>query len=313
MPEETYEWLPKGQLLDFEELERVVRVFARLGVDRVRLTGGEPLLRRDLSVLVAKLTAIPALAEVTLTTNAIHLSRQAVELKRAGLSRITVSLDTLRTDRFRELTKRDEFGRVMAGIDAAREAGFRGTKLNAVVMRGKNDDELGDLLRFGREHEVEVRFIEYMDVAGATRWNANEVVSRDDILERVRAEFGDVEPLTTPAAAPARRFALPDGTRFGIIASTTKPFCGDCDRARLTADGTLFTCLYATRGHALRELVRSSASDDELHTAVSKLWTARDDQGAVDRASSGPERSADWVPLEDLRKSPQVEMHTKGG
>lgn len=313
MPEESYRWLPRTALLSFEEIERIVRVFTTLGVRRVRLTGGEPLLRKDLPALVARLTQLAALEEVTLTTNAVHLARQAEELFAAGLTRITVSLDSLRRERFRAMTQRDELERVFEGLAAARTAGFSGTKLNAVVMRGENDDELGDLVAFGRDEGLEVRFIEYMDVAGATRWTSSKVVPREEILARVSERFGALEEIATPDAAPARRFRLPDGTRFGVIASTTAPFCASCDRARMTADGTLFTCLYATRGRDVRELLRSGIDDAALHAALTGAWRERDDQGAVERAAEGPARQGDWVPREDLRERPQIEMHTKGG
>src|SRR5262245_28617366 len=265
MPEEEYVWLPRADILSFEELGRLADVFLALGVEKIRLTGGEPLLRRDLAVLVGILAGKRGLADLALTTNGILLAEQAEGLKRAGLARLTVSLDTLRPERFQALTRRDELARVLAGIEGARAAGFTGTKLNSVVLRGVNDDELVELLAFARERALEVRFIEYMDVGGATGWSAAHVVSRAEMLARIERELGRVEP--DPAhdpAAPAERYVLPDGTRFGIIASTTEPFCSACDRARLTADGLFYTCLYAPTGIDLRSALRAGAGRDEL-------------------------------------------------
>src|SRR5256884_1928458 len=212
MPEDVYVWLPRESILSFEEIERLVRVFSRLGVDKVRLTGGEPLLRHELATLVAMLDRVPGLKDLALTTNGLLLAREAERLRRAGLARVTVSLDTLRPERMREFAKSTRHDDVVAGIQAARQVGFQRLKLNTVVVRGFNDDELADLIEFGRSHDAEVRFIEYMDVGGATRWTSDQVVPQREILERLTRRYGSVEPVGTPesAAAPAVRFRLPD-------------------------------------------------------------------------------------------------------
>src|SRR3989449_8114069 len=269
MPEDVYVWLPGEPILSFEEIERLVRMFSGLGVDKVRLTGGEPLLRHELATLVAMLDRVPGLKDLALTTNGLLLAREAERLRRAGLARVTVSLDTLRPERMREFAKSARHDDVVAGIQAARQVGFQRLKLNTVVVRGVNDDELADLIEFGISHDAEVRFIEYMDVGGATRWTADQVVPQREILERLTRRYGPVESVGTPEspAAPAVRFRLPDGTVFGVIASVTGPFCGSCDRSRLTADGTWFLCLYAARGVDLREPLRRGPTDEEL-TAV---------------------------------------------
>ena len=312
MPEEEYLWLPRADILSFEELARLSGVFTALGVEKIRLTGGEPLLRRDLAVLVRQLTFLPGLRDLALTTNGILLADQAAALAAAGLARLTISLDTLRPERFERLTRRDEHARVLAGIEAARAAGFRGTKLNAVVLRDLNDDELVDLLEFARARELEVRFIEYMDVGGATGWSASSVVPRAEMLARIAARLGPVVPDDADdPAAPAERFRLADGTRFGIIASTTEPFCRACDRARLTADGLWYTCLYAPAGTDLRSPLRAGASDAELAARVLGVWRARTDRGAEERlALAQRERLA---AASELRSDPHLEMHTRGG
>jgi cyclic pyranopterin phosphate synthase len=311
MPERDYTWLPRSDVLDFEEIAELVDVFADLGVDRVRLTGGEPLVRRDLPRLVALLAAKPSLRDVAMTTNGVLLAENAGALKDAGLHRVTVSLDTLRRDRFLALTRFDEHARVLAGIEAAVRAGFSPVKIDSVVMRGVNDDEILELLEYGREVGAEVRFIEYMDVGGATRWSADKVVSRRDILERVGARWGAVAPAEGDPAAPAERFRLPDGTTFGIIASTTAPFCRACDRSRLTADGLWYLCLYARQGVDLRGPLRSGASRAELSRKIESIWSAREDRGAEERVGLSDRRAL--LPTEALRTDPHLEMHTRGG
>ncbi|TAJ23244.1 MAG: GTP 3',8-cyclase MoaA [Planctomycetota bacterium] len=311
MPEPEYVWLPQPDLLSFEEIAKLVDVFASLGVDRVRLTGGEPLLRRDLDRLVALLAAKPALRDIALTTNGVLLAEQAAPLARAGLKRFTISLDTLRADVFRELTRRDDLARVIAGIDAAAATGLPDLKLDCVVLRGTNDGELADLVAFARERRAEIRFIEYMDVGGATRWSMDRVVSRAEMLARIGRAFGPAEPLPSDGSAPAERWRLADDTTFGIIASTTAPFCASCDRARLTADGHWLTCLYAPAGLDLRTPLRAGASADELARLLRARWTARTDRGAEERLAAA-RRSALAQP-DELRADPHLEMHTRGG
>ena len=311
MPEEDYVWLPRRSILTFEEIERLVRVFTGLGVTKVRLTGGEPLLRHDLPELVRLLARNGAIADLALTTNGLLLARNAAPLRDAGLGRLTVSLDTLRPERMLEFARSARHAEVLEGIAAVGAAGFWRIKLNTVVIRGYNDDELADLIEFARAHDAEVRFIEYMDVGGATHWSMDQVVSEREIVERLARRYGRVQPLSEHGAAPAERFALPDGTTFGVIASTTAPFCRACDRSRLTADGTWFLCLYAADGVDLREPLRLGASDDELAAIVRRHWEARTDRGAEERRAV-PGRTALYG-IAGLRADPRREMHTRGG
>jgi cyclic pyranopterin phosphate synthase len=312
MPEADYVWLPRQDLLSFEETARAVSLFTGLGVGKVRLTGGEPLLRRDLPELVQLLSRNRDLSEIALTTNGLLLEEQAAALKEAGLSRVTVSLDTLRPERFREIARRDGLPAVLAGIDAARRAGFSELKLDSVIVRGMNDDEVFDLLEFAKSIGAEARFIEYMDVGGATRWSKEGVVSKREILALVESRAKAVAaPIDLESWAPAKRFRLSDGTTFGIIASTTEPFCRTCDRSRLTADGVFYTCLYAQKGLDLRTRLRSSASDEEIASLLGSTWGGREDRGAEIRLEQ-KERDA-LVEVDRLRKDPHLEMHTRGG
>jgi cyclic pyranopterin phosphate synthase len=311
MPEEEYVWLPREEILHFEEIDRLVDVFIQLGVDKVRLTGGEPLLRRDLPRLIRLLAAKPGLRDLAITSNGVLLAEQAPGLREAGLHRVTVSLDTLRPERFARLTRRDAHGQVLEGLAAVTDAGFADTKIDTVVMRGVNDDELADLIEYGKRVPAEVRFIEYMDVGGATRWSMDKVVSRKEMLERLEQRYGRIEPLVEPSTAPADRYRLPDGTVFGIIASTTAPFCADCDRSRLTADGLWYLCLYAQQGTDLRGPLRAGASDEALKALITGRWEARTDRGAEDRLAQ-----RDRTPLlqvASLKRDPHLEMHTRGG
>ena len=311
MPEDDYVWLPREDVLRFEEISALVDVFLSLGVDKVRLTGGEPLLRRDVPALVRMIAQKAGLKDLALTTNGILLADQIEALKSAGLGRITVSLDTLQPDRFVRLTRFDQLEAVHAGIAAAHRV-FGALKIDSVVIRGVNDDELGALIEYGKSVNGEVRFIEYMDVGGASRWAPDRVVSRREILDTLAARYGPITSMATEGSAPAERFILPDGTVFGIISSTTEPFCRTCDRSRLTADGMWFLCLYATRGLDLRAPLRQGASPDQLRALIQEGWQGRDDRGAEDRLALGPQRA--FVPVQDvLRRDPHLEMHTRGG
>jgi cyclic pyranopterin phosphate synthase len=311
MPEEEYVWLPRDDVLSFEEMAQLVDVFADLGVDKVRLTGGEPLLRRDLDRLVRLLAANPRLRDLALTTNGVLLAEQAAALHAAGLHRVTVSLDTLREDRFRLLTRRDTHARVLEGIAAVARSGWPGLKIDTVVMRGVNEDELVDLVEFAGGVGAEVRFIEYMDVGGATHWSMERVVSRREMLAGLTARYGAIVPIVEESSAPADRFRLPDGRIFGIISSTTEPFCRSCDRSRLTADGLWYLCLYATRGLDLRGALRAGASRDELLGLIRSTWQGRRDRGAEERLAL-PERRP-LIQIGELRRDPHLEMHTRGG
>jgi cyclic pyranopterin phosphate synthase len=310
MPEEDYVWLPREDLLQFEEISTLVDVFLELGVDRLRVTGGEPLLRRDLASLVRMVAVKPGLDDLAMTTNGILLADQIEGLRAAGIRRVTVSLDTLRPDRFLALTRSNELARVKEGIAAAHQVYGR-LKIDTVVIRGVNDDEIVDLVEFGRTVNAEVRFIEYMDVGGATHWAPGRVVSKGEILERFAHAYGRVEPVVEKSSAPADRYRLADGTTFGIIASTTEPFCASCDRSRLTADGMWYLCLYASRGIDLRSAIRGGASASELAATISHAWQARDDRGAEIRLALGDRRA--FVPISSLKRDPHLEMHTRGG
>jgi cyclic pyranopterin phosphate synthase len=311
MPERDYVWLPRKDILDFEELAALVDVFADLGTDRVRLTGGEPLVRRDLPELVKLLAARPALRDIALTTNGVLLAERAAALRAAGLHRVTVSLDTLKRDRFQALTRFDDHERVLAGVAEASRAGFTALKIDTVVIRGVNDDELAPLLEYGRRVGAEVRFIEYMDVGGATRWSPADVVSRAEMLGALARRFGPITPVPEKTSAPAERFRLTDGTVFGVIASTTAPFCRSCDRSRLTADGLWYLCLYAARGTDLRGPLRDGASREELRALIEGTWRARADRGAEERLRLS--NRSPLLPVGTLQNDPHLEMHTRGG
>jgi cyclic pyranopterin phosphate synthase len=305
MPKEVfgrgYRFLDRGELLSFEEIARLVRVFVRLGVRKVRLTGGEPLLRRDLDRLVAMLAEIDDL-DLTLTTNGSLLARQASALKAAGLRRVTVSLDSLDDAVFRAMNDVDfPVARVLEGIEAAAAAGLTPVKVNMVVKRGVNEDSVLPMARFFRGSGHIVRFIEYMDVGTTNGWRLDEVVPAGEILARIATEF-PLEPIEPNYPGEvARRYRYADGAgEIGIIASVTQPFCAGCTRARLSAEGRLYTCLFATRGHDLRGLLRSGAGEEELEQALARIWRARSDRYSETR-------SAETASL------PKVEMSYIGG
>jgi cyclic pyranopterin phosphate synthase len=266
MPEEGMQWLPKDEVLTFEELERLARLLVEVhGIRSIRLTGGEPTVRAHLPVLVGKLAELPI--DLSLTTNGATLESQAPALAAAGLRRVNVSLDTLQPDRFVALTRRDQLADVLRGIDAALAAGLAPVKLNVVVLRGVNDDEVVALAAYGRDHDVTVRFIEWMPLDGGDAWTGEQVVTQAEILEQIHAAF-PVEAIAR-GAEPAERFRYLDGRgEVGVIPSVTRPFCDQCDRLRLTADGQLRSCLFSLEDHDLRSLLRSGASDAALSEAI---------------------------------------------
>ena len=276
----------------------------------IRLTGGEPLLRRDLADLIEMLARKQDIRDLALTTNGVMLAEHAKTLRDAGLHRLTVSLDTLRADRFQALTRFDSLPQVLAGIEEGRRH-FDSLKLDSVIIRGTNDDELVPLLEYARGIAAEIRFIEYMDVGGATHWSRDRVMSRQDMLSALGEEYGAIAAIVEDSSAPADRFRLPDGTVFGIISSTTDPFCRSCDRSRLTADGMWYRCLYATVGTDLRTPLRARMTQDDLLGLVTKEWSARSDRGAEERLVLR-ERSP-LLPASSLKKNPHMEMHTRGG
>jgi cyclic pyranopterin phosphate synthase len=282
MPKEVfgrdYRFLPRRELLTFEELERVSRVFVGLGVHKLRITGGEPLLRRGLEELVARLAALGD-QDVTLTTNGALLAQKAQALADAGLTRITVSLDSLDDEVFRAMNDVDfPVARVLGGIDAAAMAGLP-VKVNVVVKRGLNEDTVLDMARRFRGTGHIVRFIEFMDVGATNGWRMDDVVPAAEIVRTIGAEF-PLEPVDAEYRGEvAQRYRYRDGAgEIGVIASVTQPFCGDCTRARLSADGKLYTCLFAVRGHDLRAVLRAGASDAELDAAVRAVWERRGDR-----------------------------------
>ncbi len=267
MPAEGLDWMARDDLLSYEELTRVARVCVeRFGFDGIRLTGGEPTVRANLPVLIEQLSELGV--DLSLTTNGTTLAILAPELVASGLERINISLDSLRRDRFEQITRRDELGRVLDGIDAAIRSGLSPVKVNCVVMRGVNDDEIVDFAHFGRERGVTVRFIEFMPLDAQGEWTNDQVVSRAEIVAAIEAEF-DLEPVADRASEPAARWRYTDGGgEFGVIPSVTEAFCSSCDRVRLTADGMLRHCLFATRELDVRALLRGGATDDDLAAAI---------------------------------------------
>jgi cyclic pyranopterin phosphate synthase len=295
-------FLPRAELLTFEEIARLVRISTRLGVEKVRLTGGEPLVRRELPSLVRMLAAIPGVRDLTLTTNGVLLPEHADELKDAGLHRVTISLDA---DDDATFTRMNDAGvpvsRVLAGIEVAEAAGLGPIKLNMVVKRGWNEHAILPMARRFRGTGRILRFIEYMDVGHSNGWRLDEVITADEILSTIAAEF-PLEPMApTKAGEVAERFRYADGGgEIGVIASVSRPFCGDCNRARLSADGQLYTCLFATAGHDLRALLRGGASDAQIEASLRGIWESRDDRYSEIRS-------------EETVSLPKVEMSYIGG
>jgi cyclic pyranopterin phosphate synthase len=295
-----YRFMDRKELLTFEELERVARAFVAHGVEKLRITGGEPLLRRDLDKLIARLASLGDL-DVTLTTNGALLAKQAASLRAAGLSRVTVSLDALDDETFRAMNDVDfPVARVLAGIDAAAAAGLP-VKVNTVVKRGLNEGSILELARFFKGSGHVLRFIEYMDVGATNGWRLDDVVPAAEIVRTIDEEL-PLEPVESAYRGEvARRYRYRDGTgEIGVIASVTQPFCGDCTRARISAEGKLYTCLFAVRGEDLRELLRSGATDAELHETIGRVWQRRTDRYSERRT-------------EQTAALPKVEMSYIGG
>jgi len=302
---ERYEFLPKDSLLTFEEITRLTRIMVKLGVTKVRLTGGEPLVRNEIEKLVALLSNIDGVNDLTLTTNAYLLKQMAQKLKDAGLQRITVSLDSMDDEIFKQMNGRG-FGtqKVIEGIEAAEKVGLTPIKINSVVQRGVNDHTIADLARFAKERGYIARFIEYMDVGTLNGWKLDEVVSADEIVERINAEL-PLEPVKVDsnyAGEVATRYRYADGQgEIGVIASVTKPFCGDCTRLRLSPEGQIVTCLFATGGTDLRTPMRDGASDEDIEVIIRRIWGVRDDRYSEERS----------MLTEQPRK--KVEMYHIGG
>ncbi len=275
MPEEGMQWMPRSEILTFEEIERLARICVEhYGFEGIRLTGGEPTIRAHITRLVSKLAALGV--DLAMTTNGATLRNLAHDLRQAGLQRINISLDTLDRDKFARMTRRDELANVLEGIAVAKQAGFDRVKINAVVERGTNDDEIVDLARFGRDEGVEVRFIEFMPLDASDAWQRAKVVGQDEIVAAIASEW-PIEVVPATGAAPANLWRYLDGGgTVGVIPTVTKPFCGDCDRVRLTADGQFRTCLFATDEFDMREALRAGETDDEIarriETAVGTKW-----------------------------------------
>jgi GTP 3',8-cyclase len=307
MPHDEYKWVERSEVLSFDEITRLAAIFLKEGVTQVRLTGGEPLVRRELQKLIAQLRNVPGLDDLSLTTNGALLGDQAAALKQAGLERINVSLDTLKEDRFRKITQRGELAPVLTGMEIARSVGLQPIKINAVIIRGFNDDELLDLVEFGRANGYEMRFIEYMDVGNASGWEPARTYTKREMLEAIHARHPVREVGRAAGSAPAVDYEFLDGVgRVGIIGSITEPFCSSCTRVRLTADGRLVTCLFAESGFDLKSPMRQGATDSELTDIIRSVWMGRGDRYSDlrwDALQSGK-------PYQTARK---IEMITLGG
>lgn len=312
MPEDEYTWLPRSRILRYGQITEFVKAAVQLGVTRIRLTGGEPLLRKELWRLIEQISLVQGVADLALTTNGVLLADRAEEIFGAGLQRLTVSLDSLRPKRYKELTRYGNISRVMEGLRVARDICPTRIKINCVIMAGVNDDELEDLMLWSWEQGYELRLIEYMDVAGATQWSPDRVLPRSEILRRLEAAFGSPAPLQKEGAAPADRFSIKGHGTFGIISSTSTPFCGTCDRLRLTADGTLFTCLYADKGFDMGAIIRKTNDPQFLLQELRAIWGQRNDRGAEERLALAGNRGI-LAPASELKDRPLSEMHSKGG
>jgi GTP 3',8-cyclase len=308
MPLDQYEWISKKEILTFEEITRLATLFVGLGVEKIRLTGGEPLVRQNLDQLVAKVAAISGLKDLCLTTNGALLAEKIDSLKAAGLKRVNISLDTLDPAKFRRMTKRGDLEKVLEGIFAAKDHGLHPIKLNAVIERGVNDDDILELVEFSREHGLAIRFIEYMDVGNSNNWTSEKLVSKAEILETISSCYPLREIGRYQGSAPSVDYEFIDGRGdLGVIASVTEPFCSSCTRARLTADGKLVTCLFSQRGHDVKSLLRNGTSDEDLVEFLSGIWRARRDRYSADRLEAM--RSSHYDP----KSHKKIEMISLGG
>jgi cyclic pyranopterin phosphate synthase len=308
MPLDEYAWIDKREILSFEEITRVARLFIRAGVEKIRLTGGEPLVRRDVDALVAELSGLEGLKDLCLTTNGSLLAEQAASLRAAGLKRINVSLDTLDPERFKRMTKRGDLEKVLEGLLAAKAQGFRPIKINAVVERGVNDGDILDLVEFGRTHDFAIRFIEYMDVGNSNQWTSDKLVSKKEIIEKIQTRFSLREIGRGRGSAPSVDYEFADGRgEIGVVASVTEPFCSACNRARLTADGKLVTCLFSSVGHDLKALLRSGAPDEKIFGFITGVWGNRQDRYSAQRFEALRDSSYDPTTHK------KIEMITLGG
>jgi cyclic pyranopterin phosphate synthase len=308
MPLDQYEWINKKEILTFEEITRLAALFVQLGVEKIRLTGGEPLVRQNLDRLVEKLSAIEGLEDLCLTTNGALLAEKIPSLKAAGLRRINVSLDSLDHDKFRRITKRGDLDKVLEGIFAAKSHGLHPIKLNAVIERGVNDDDILPLVEFSREHGFAMRFIEYMDVGNANNWTSEKLVPKKEIIATISSRYRLKEMGRAEGSAPSVDYEFVDGHGdIGVIASVTEPFCLSCTRARITADGKIVTCLFSDVGHDIKALLRSGASDEDILKLLSSIWIKRTDRYSLERLEAL--RSASYDP----KSHKKIEMISLGG
>lgn len=318
MPEEIfgdkYHFLPKPQILTFEEITRSARIMVGLGVNKLRITGGEPLLRHDLHLLIEQLAQIEGVDDIAMTTNAYWLPKYAQDLKSAGLHRVTISLDSLDNHAFRNMNGgKADVAQVLDGIRAAEKAGLKPIKINAVVQKGVNDHTLVDMAQFCKDNGYILRFIEYMDVGTRNGWRLDHVVSAKEIIERIGAVF-PIEPIDPNYFGEvAERYRYVDGSgEFGVIASVTQPFCGTCTRLRLSPEGQLYTCLFATKGVSLRDPMRAGATDDQLREMIIDIWRKRDDRYSEIRGAN-TRIDVDDIPVSDVRDEKRIEMYYIGG
>jgi cyclic pyranopterin phosphate synthase len=308
MPLDKYEWINRAEILTFEEITRLARLFVRLGVEEVRITGGEPLLRHGLEELVAQIADIEGLKDLSLTTNASILHQKASALVRAGLHRINVSLDTIDPKKFKEMTQRDEVENVIKGLFEAKRHGLSPIKLNSVVQRGVNDDDILGLVEFSRKNGFWIRFIEYMDVGNSNDWVSERMVSKREILEKIHARYPLKEVGRHDQSAPAVNYQFLDGIgNIGVIASVTEPFCTGCTRARLTADGRLVMCLFAEKSYDLKQYMREGAGDEEIIEFIRSAWKGRTDRYSEERLEAM--KSGDYRP----KSRKKHEMISLGG
>jgi cyclic pyranopterin phosphate synthase len=308
MPLDEYEWINKKEILTFEEITRLAAVFVHFGVEKIRLTGGEPLVRKNLDHLVAKLSALPELKDLCLTTNGSLLAEQMEALSAAGLKRVNVRIDTLDPEKFKRMTKRGDLAKVLEGIFAAKKHGLRPIKLNAVIERGVNEDDILPLVEFCREHGFAMRFIEYMDVGNSNNWTSAKLVAKKEIIETISSRYPLREIGREHGSAPSVDYEFVDGAGdIGVIASVTEPFCSTCTRARLTADGKFVTCLFSQVGHDVKAILRSGSSDEQLADFISSIWIKRSDRYSDERLQAM--RSAAYDP----KKNKKIEMIALGG
>ena len=308
MPLDEYEWIDKKEILTFEEIARLARLFVGLGVEKIRLTGGEPLVRQDLPVLIEKLSALEGLQDLCLTTNGALLAERIGALKQAGLRRINVSIDTLEPEKFKRMTKRGDLSKVLEGIFAAKNTGLTPIKLNAVVERGVNDDDILPLVEFSRQHGFAMRFIEYMDVGNSNNWTSEKLVPKKEIIEKIHSRYPLREVGRHQGSAPSVDYEFVDGGGdIGVIASVTEPFCSSCTRLRVTADGKIVTCLFSQLGHDVKSHLRGGATDAEIAQLISNIWWSRTDRYSAERLEALKSSSY------DPKSHHKIEMISLGG